>query len=284
MAAYIQTKKKLIDVGEVGNANTGDIIYDGGVKVNDNLDALYNTFGDARLYESGKGVGSQILHATGYYQKQSTQDYAAGPIENGTMHDIDTTAGTFVITLPTPKRGEMVEFINSNGSFAINEIIIAAQAGATISGKNQVSFSLANSHITFICIADTPGSAIWEYKISPMYGDFSVPVDETIAIASTSGETSISLFRKDMYDGAKLIMAAKETGVGVLDMTVSEVLLLIDSTSDTVLSDEYSVLFKNERIFTAKFEISAGQVIAKITATKPNINFSLKSIETIKTR
>ena len=66
---YVDEGKKVIDVGEVGNASTGDILYAGGVKINQNYDAIYNAFGDQRLFAAGSGEGSQKIHATSYYQK-----------------------------------------------------------------------------------------------------------------------------------------------------------------------------------------------------------------------
>lgn len=64
-----QTGKKLIDVGQIGNPSTGDPLYDGGVKLNEMVTNIYNAFGDVRLLTANNGVGTMLLHATGYYQK-----------------------------------------------------------------------------------------------------------------------------------------------------------------------------------------------------------------------
>ena len=53
---YIQTPKQLIDVGEIGNASTGDILFDGGVKINNDINAIYNAFGDQRKMATANGT------------------------------------------------------------------------------------------------------------------------------------------------------------------------------------------------------------------------------------
>lgn len=70
-----QNKKRLIDVGEIGNASTGDIIFNGGVKINEVFSDLYNVFGDRRLLKGNDGQNLMILHGTGYYQKLPRSEY-----------------------------------------------------------------------------------------------------------------------------------------------------------------------------------------------------------------
>jgi hypothetical protein len=281
MSDYRQVPKEKIDVGIQGDANTGDIIYDGGVKLNSNMDALYNSFGDARLYDLNDGDGLQLLHATGYYQKFPRLYYSKGGIESGSRHDLNTTTGSFGVTLPTPKLGEMVEFINSNGSFAINPITIQAQAGGDIEGEQLVIINHGFVKLTFVCTDDTPNSAKWQYKIEPMFGDFSVPINTTFDIDNATA-FPIALCKKEMYEGIKLMVSAYEVIHGTKERTVSEILLLIDADDNTVLSDEYSVIFKNEKIFTIDFIVNNGIVQANVVTTKPHIKFSIKTIETIK--
>lgn len=281
MTTYVQTKKKLIDVGEVGNANTGDIIYDGGVKLNEALNALYNTFGDVRLWDVNEGVGSQVLHASGYYQKNPYSYYAKSPVDVGSMHDINTIAQTFVVTLPNPKLGECCEFINSNGSWSTNKITFKAQDGADIMGSKTIDVTHGYSRVEFTCIDDTQNSAKWGYRISPMFGDFSVPVNTTIEIDKIAPK-SIPLYTKTLYDGVKLMMSAVEVKAGIRERTVSEVLIMTDPEDNKVYSDEYSVLFKNEKLFVADFLVVNNKVTVKITPTKDKIKFSIKTIETIK--
>lgn len=281
MTQYIQPTKKLVDVGEIGNANTGDIIYDGGVKINEGITALYNTFGDIRMWEVNMGVGAQKLHGTGYYQKNPTSYYARNPVDMGSMHDLNSISQSFNVTLPTPKLGESVEFINSNGSFAVNKVVFKAQAGGDIMGASTVDMTHGFVHVKFMCIDDTVGASKWNYKFTPMFGDFTVPTNTTLEIAKTSPKT-IPLFNKSLYDGVKLIMSGTEIKTGIKERTLSEVLLMVDTESDTVYADEYSVIFKNEKVFSVEFSVVNSVVVAKVTTPKNSIKFSIKSIETIK--
>ena len=283
MTTYVQPTKKLIDVGEVGNANTGDIIYDGGVKLNAGLTALYNTFGDVRLWDTAEGVGSQKLHAGGYYQKNPTSYYARGPVDAGSLHDLNTISQTFSVSLPAPKIGECVEFINSNGSFSVNKIVFRAQAGGDIAGAATLEVSQGSVRVTFICVDETTGSAKWNYLITPMFGDFTVPANTTVEIAKAVPQT-IPLFNKSLYDGVKLIISAYEIKAGVKERTLSEVLLMVDPEDNKVYSDEYSVLFKTDKVYDVEFSIVNNIVVARVTSTKDRIYFSVKSIETIKAK
>lgn len=281
-----QKFKQRIDTGEIGNANSGDILFDGGVKLNENLDALYNVFGDIRLYEQGEqGVGRQILHATGYYQHFEPNFYSAGQVEPGSRHDLNTNTSTFTVNLPTAKRGEMVEFFNSNGSFKTNPIIFKPEAGCSIVGKNELKVSSPYVHVSFICINDTPNASVWDYRIAPMFGDFSVPVDIVEQISSLN-DTIIDLFDKTLYTGIKLIVSAEGIVAGNKERTMSEILLMIDPDTDEVYANEYSVVFKNKKIYDLTFSISRNQV--SVTAKVPadagtqNVRMAIKSIETIK--
>ena len=279
--AYTQQEKQRIDVGEKGDANTGDIIYDGGVKLNRTLDNLYNAFGDQRLYSIGSGDNLQKLFATGYYQKLPPSEYAS-KIELGSMHDLDTTTGDLVINLPTPKLGEQVKFINSNGTFQSNKAILRCDAGSSIRGSNELDLIHPYSHITLTCINDVGATKVWDYKIEPMFGDYSVPVDTSKVEIEANAKVTIDLFDKSTYSGAKLVLSAKELKSGQKEMTVSEILLMIDSDGNTIYSDEYSVLFKTKKIFNIDFKITGNRCLADVTASDSKINFAIKTIETIK--
>lgn len=282
MTTYVQSKKQKIDVGQVGNANTGDIIYDGGVKVNDNLDALYNAFGDIRLYDAGKeGVGSQTLHAAGYFQKLPTSYYSRNAVESGSQHDLNTLVATFIITMPTPKLGEQCRFINSNGSFSTNKIVFKAQPGGDIRGLPELEIDQGFIMIEFTCVSDVNNASKWDYKIMPMFGDFSVPVNETVEVTKTT-PVSIPLFNKVAYEGTKLVLSAAETKAGVKERTISEVLVMIDPEDNKIYADEYSVIFKNEKVYSLEFLVDRNVATVRVSTTKDRIKFSIKSIETIK--
>lgn len=281
MAVYTQIAKQRIDTGKVGNANSGDIIYDGGKKLNENLDALYNTFGDLRLFNIEQGVGNQLLHATGYFQKHGVEYYTNNVIQVGSRHDLNTTAGSFKLTLPTPKLGEMVEFINSNGSFKKTPVIIKAGSGSSIDGNNEVTITNPYSFIQFICIDDTPSAAKWMYRISQLFGDYSVPID-TIEEVDNLGSKKIELFNKELYSGVKLIISAEEIKSGVKEMTMSEVLLMVDAEDDKIYSDEYAVIYKNNKIYNIDFSVENDICVATVSTTLSRMMISIKSIETIR--
>lgn len=276
-----QKPKQRIDVGIAGDANTGDIIFDGGVKLNENLDALYNTFGDQRLFDVAQGEASQVLHATGYYQKLPTVEYTRSPVERGSMHDLDTTASTFQVTLPDPTRGECVEFINSNGSWTINPIIFKPQVGASIAGNTELRINQGSIRIRFTCTNETTGSARWDYFIEPLNGDFSVPINKTVEIDSSTA-TNIVLFKSGEYTGIKLLVSAEEITTGVKERTISEILVMADTETSTAYSDEYSVIYKNAKAYNIEFLYSSGSVVARVTSNLSKIRFSIKAIETIK--
>ncbi|WWS25377.1 hypothetical protein vBKpnAMK6_00436 [Klebsiella phage vB_Kpn_AM_K6] len=97
---YTDKGKKIIDVGEIGNASTGDILYDGGVKINDNFDAIYNAFADQRLFAAGGGALNQKIHATSYYQKIKFGDAnSAGTVPMGSCIDADCSEGAVQVAL-----------------------------------------------------------------------------------------------------------------------------------------------------------------------------------------
>ena len=111
----LQEPKELIDIGEIGNTATGDILYDGGEKLNKVINALYNTLSDYRLTALNDGIGKSVLHATGYYQKHP-RSYYTQPIDIGSLHDINVNDGTLTIRLPKALLGEGVVLANINGS------------------------------------------------------------------------------------------------------------------------------------------------------------------------
>lgn len=286
MATYTQKEKSIIDVGEVGNASTGDIIYDGGVKINDNFNAVYNVFGDQRLYALALGEDRQTLHATGYYQKLNSGDYGIA-IEPGSMHDINTTGGPITVTLPEPKIGELCEFINSNGSWALNDVVFQPKAGTgSIAGNARIAIKNAYSKVTFVCIDETPSKAVWQYKVEPITGDFSVPINGIQDIDNTK-TWPVRLFERDLYEGVKLVVSGVEIVAGQKKRTLSEILLMIDveanSNKGIVYSDEYSVINNGEnKTFNIDFSVNPdGYVYANVTTELTKLRFSIKSIETI---
>lgn len=279
----MQMTKKRIDVGQIGNPSTGDILYDGGVKLNEVIDSLYNTFGDERLYKSASlGANIQFLHATGYYQKKSRTDYAQAPIDMGSCHDIDTTAGPITVTLPNAKQGEGCYFINSNGSISpANPLIIRPQSGETIVGApNDLTITAPNVRVIVWCTKIDGSEKFWEYGLSPMFGDSMLPVEKTLNI--NTNPTNVRICGKSEYSGVKLMLSAKSLDGSVFK--TAEALLAVDSRDNKVYVTEYAVIKNTEsEIYDVRYFVGAGDIVYAEVKTKTGAaRFSIKAIDTIK--
>lgn len=278
----LQATKKRIDVGVIGNPSTGDILYDGGVKLNVVIDALYNTFGDYRQYSSAsEGADSQILYATGYYQKLSRQYYAGNTIDIGSMHDADTSGGALTMTLPNAKLGEGCIFINSNGSISpANPLIIRPQAGESILGTSgSLTITAPYARVMVWCTKNEGSEKYWEYGITPMFGNSLMPVEKTILATVTP--TNIRIAGKNEYSAIKLLVAARNTAGTVFKN--SEYLISVDTVTNSVLNTEYAVL-KNtsDELYSIRFFIGVGDnVYAEVTSLSGQVRFSIKAIDTI---
>lgn len=281
---FEQTAKQVVDVGELGNASTGDILYDGGVKINDNFSAIYNAFGDQRYYSSADGEGNQKIYATGYYQKLTAVSYVASAVDNGTCHDIDTSSGAVSVRLSKGKLGEAVYFVNSNGSFSkSNPLKIIANDSFT-DGSAYITISNPFSRVECWCTeVEADGTAVWSYKLTSMFGDDYSPIQGTYSI--TSDKTTITICTTD-YAAIKLLISAG-TSDGEMRRT-SEVLLMIDSVGDVVYNTEYAVLKFGDTndaddLYSISYSIDANSnVIATVTTTKSNVRFSVQSLTTQK--
>ncbi|UOX40533.1 baseplate wedge tail fiber protein connector [Aeromonas phage GomatiRiver_11] len=279
----LQDTKKLIDVGVIGNPSTGDILYDGGVKLNKVINAIYNTFGDYRLFSSAsEGADSQILYATGFYQKLSRQYYAGNPIDIGSMHDADTSTGALTMTLPNAKFGEGCIIINSNGSISpANPLIIRPQAGETILGTGgNLVITAPYARVIVWCTKDEGSQKYWEYGISPLFGDTTMPVEKTILATTTP--TNIRIAGKNEFAAIKLMTSARNTAGTVFKN--AEVLLGIDTVANTVLNTEFAVLKNTDsEVVETRYFIGAGDTVyAEVKSLSGQVRFSIKAIDTIK--
>lgn len=282
----MQKKKKLIDVGEIGNAQTGDILFDGGVKLNSVLTDVYNVFGDRRLLTGNDGENLMILHGTGYYQKLGRQEYIS-EVEIGSMHDISTLDGPLVVRLPTNcKAGERVKIQNFDGSWENFTLSVDAQVGGNIDGKQIQQYNQKNCEIQFICTDDSQLNVRgWKALITPLYGDHYVPIDIKATLSARS-TTSSEIYKTNLYSVIKLIIVGEEL-INTNEVThkqTMEVLLLNDKTQ--VLSTEYAVLYTQpEKFFNVEFTMQTDKsvVLAKISQNSTKqIRVHLKQIEQIK--
>ena len=224
------TTKKRIDTGVVGNPSTGDILYDGGNKINDNFDAIFDAFGDQRLKDVDHGAGRQVIHATGYYQKKSRQSYAGSPVDIGSLHDIDTTQGAIIAILPKAKVGEGVVFINSNGSLSTNTpLTIRTQAGDSLSGfAGDATITQPYSRISVWCTAVEGTRCTWRVGIESMFVDNTTPLDRTVNVTAVA--SNVAIVSKNEYNTIKLVTVA--SNVAGNKMQSSETLLMIDAKNN----------------------------------------------------
>lgn len=284
MAIYKQEPKQLIDTGEIGNASTGDILFDGGNKINDDINAIYNSFGDQRKMATANGQGEkgQTIHATGYYQKTARGDFST-PIPIGTMHDIDTTEGGILVTLSKGVPGELVVFVNSNGSISSSNplTILAQDSFVGISGPLIVT--VPYSRVECWCIGLVGGSAVWNYSIDSLFGQKQTPIEGTYAAAAA---TSIPLFHKSEYNFAKLVFTCQTTDAKRIKN--AEINILIDSIGSQIISTEYSVMRlgnvdEEDEIAKIDFNIDASGIVqAVVTPTSGSLRVAVKSIATQK--
>ena len=283
-----QEVKQYIDVGEIGNASTGDILYDGGVKINHNFDSVYNAFGDQRLGSVGHGEGNQTIHATGYYQKANQYDFRT-PIALGTMWDVDTTTGAASPTIVSGKPGECVVFVNSNGSFSVNSPLSVAVAAGSFAGiQGPLNITTPYSRVECWCVKKENGVSVWNYSVSSMFGDKQAAINGTFPVAGA--ESKIRIAHVDEYNTIKLLVTAMNPNSS--KMRQSEINLLVENTAGIdhskkkVHATEFAVFrvgntSEEDEIVKIGFEIDTnGFVNALVSSSVSGIKLAIKSIAT----
>lgn len=281
---FIQAPKTQIDVGEIGNANTGDILFDGGEKINSNMLALYNMFGDQRFWNSNTAEGNQTIHATGYFQKVVPSDFRT-PVAMGTQWDVDTTIGAANPILGLGKVGECVSFINSNGSCSVSRpIVIQPQGGSFVGVQAGLTITQPFSRVDCWCIKVDGSVPTWNYSITPLFGSREVPIELTEAIGQANVEKKIGIAHMSEYNTIKLLITGTSADGQLIRQ--SETNLLIDRRLKNVHSTEFAVLRvghanEDDEIIDIKYGIGAGDIVEMILNTKyPNMRIAVKSIAT----
>jgi hypothetical protein len=296
---FEQEAKQLIDVGEIGNASTGDILFDDGNKINNNFNGIYNAFGDQRKMALDNGQGSgvgQVIHATGYWQKSNDPLEFTTPVPNGSQYDIDTSGGAVQVTLSKGVRGEAVFFCNSNGSFSpTNPLTIDANdTFATVTGSLRIT-----SPYVFVkcwCISDEGGRSVWDYSVESMFGEKHIPTDGTWQLGAVGTSVDIPLFHNTEFTVAKYLITA-ETSNGSKAKSC-EINIHIDRIKKEVNSVEYAVIRIGavdtpatsttpeviDKIFVPSFAInpSTGYVVLTLTPGVAGLRAAVKAIATQK--
>lgn len=283
----IQTTKKRIDTGEPEQPDSGDTIHDGGNKINSNIDNIYNAFGDYRYFIAGNGnagVGNMTIHATGYYQKYTSQYYASNTVDIGSLHDIDTTTGPVRVRLPSllkgRRRGELITIINSSGSCSFSNPIIIETTGSDVIVE-QSSLTITEPYIMVtLCVTDeseTDGK--WMFGTQSLFSQNATPPTKTYAF--TNEELTIPLFNTNSYNGAKLLISVFDKTLNSKLNEFAEVLLSVQDTD--VRSTEYARIKGTKTLYSAKYEIKDNFVNLMIKGVDTNsAKITVKILETIK--
>ncbi|ASD52069.1 baseplate wedge tail fiber protein connector [Pseudomonas phage PspYZU05] len=282
----IQIPKQNIDLGQIGNASTGDILYDGGKKINENFDAVYNSFGDQRMFAADAGSGNMTIHATGYYQKATHPTEYLTPIPLGSLRDIDTTDGAVQVTLAKGKAGECIEFVNSNGSFSVNNPL-SIQAIDNFEGlSGNLIVTQPYSKVTCWCISAENNVSVWRYSITSMFSHSVNPIEGTWQIPAGSIPLKLRICNELEFNTIKLLTSAQTSDSSKL--RTSEIHLLINSVRNEVYSSEFAVMrqgntSEEDEIITYSFEIDAlGNVNMIFNSTVVGLRVAVKTISALK--
>ena len=279
-----QETKRVIDVGEVGNASTGDILYDGGVKINSNFNGIYNAFGDQRLGAIADGENLQTIYATGYYQKVTQRDFKT-PVAMGTMWDVDTSSGAASPIITAGLQGESVEFINTNGSWSVGTPLVITLSGGTFSGvQGSLVVTAPFSKVVCWCTSVNGTTANWNYSITSLFGDFKSPIDGSYSALISNDPIRIA--HSTEYDSIKLLITCSNSNKSKLRH--SEVSLLIDSTNKNVYSTEYGVIkvgntSEDDEIVDISYDIDLNNYLnINISSKISGMKVAIKTIATQK--
>lgn len=281
-----QKLKQRVDTGEIGNASTGDILFDGGNKINENFDAVYNAFGDQRLFDDTTlGVARQKIHATGYYQKLEDQNESyVAPVELGSMHDMDTSSGAVYVNLPKGKRGELVVFVNSNGSISVNNPLRITPNNSFVGIAGDLIVTSPFVRVECWCISDDGGRAVWDYSMTSLFGQRHMPLEKTFNLSTTPSDIRIAHISE--FNTIKLMVSA--TSPDGKRLKTAEIMLLVDFLGKKVYQTEYAVLKsgpddEDAEMYKLDFKIGTGDyVVVAAQSLKGTLRFAIKTIATQK--
>lgn len=171
--------QRVINVGTAGVSNTGDNLYEGGQKINQNFDDIYRAFARRTFAAADK-----TLHAGGCYQIITNAEMvdlagnaSSNPFnptaarvynaESGDLLFLDPVSSTIptVVRLPDAHKGDTVTIVNFFTSTDPDIVAAVPMVGPeSIYGIGQ-AFTLPNLSIsTFRCIDDdlpNLNSAVW---------------------------------------------------------------------------------------------------------------------------
>lgn len=277
-----QVTKRVVDLGELGNASTGDILYDGGVKINENFDSVYNAFADQRLFSTDAGANLQLIHATGYFQKSTDPAAFIPPVSIGSQHDIDTTSGTIYVNLPKGKLGEGVIFANFNGSISIDNALVIRPNDRFVGVAGELKITSPFVKVECWCVSDSGGVSVWNYSISSLFGTSYTPVDATYRLTAGTPR-DVVIAHRDEFRTIKLLLTA--TSADGKKVKSSEVNLLVDPTTNSVYDTEYASIRlgsndEEDEIYTVTYSVKGGYVTLTAKTDVVGLVVAIKTINT----
>lgn len=277
-----QEPKQIINTGVKGNQGTGDIIYDGGEKINLNFDGIYNSFSDATKYSINNGEGLQKIHGTGYYQRYPNSYYNANMIEMGSMHNVDTSTGPLNIRLPKGVPGECVVFVNTNGSLSVDSParITPNEMDVILGHTSTLELTLPHTRTELWCVNNANGISVWTYKIVSLFGNEVVPINGTYIVDKAIEPVKIGP-AKDINTIKLLLSGISNDGTKI---KASEILVAVDIIKGEVYSNEFSVLKNSEdEVFKATFSVEGdGSLYLILEPTNAYAKVSVKSTDLIR--
>lgn len=276
---FEQNPKRRIDLGQIGNASTGDILYDGGEKVNSNFDAIYNAFADQRFMSAASGESNMVIHATGYYQKVNQQEFRT-PIKLGSQYDVDASQGSVSPILPRGKKGEGCVFVDFGGTVSTETpLVIYVSDGAIDGAPDGLRITTPYTKVEVWCVSDVAGAIKWKARVSSLFGESLYPIEETIEAVSSG--TRVKIAHISQYRSVKLLLTASNPDGTKLRQ--SEVNLLVDTLNKKVYHTEFAVqrvgATENDDFLTLEFTVDQTNTIYGIfRSTVRNLKVGIKTL------
>ena len=313
--------KRNLNTGIPGQVGTADTVNEGGIKIADNFNQIYDTFADLRLTSSGTQIGKQVLHASGVYQLID-QDSNLRP---GGLYTVDATDLEEPLTVYLPP---IKEFSTSSydGSYAVSGTKIVLQdatsswgdagiiiesalgdtiTGAVVDGDSQKLYVLeSDQEICLVAFYDTDsGNARWKVA-SRNINTFDTQPSEINSHFSDNFETEVFLLDMRSFKTIKYLVYAEELNPSgdIVRTSSSEILLLgmpinkVSTTPQELSStqyatvmwdeqdDDYSDLFEYDFMAYVDIITNKPRAVMNVTSevTPPNtLNISINTIDII---
>ena len=219
------TTKKLIDLGTPGDETSGDTLNEGGSKINDNVNSLWNTFSD----DEGLLIGT-LPYTRNYNYANSLQP--------NRLYDIDTTSGSLIVRLAPAseqiyKTGDVIVLRDYKGNwYNANVALVVQNEDGSISGRTQIAFRNSLIEVRLVCVDGVANQ--WVYSITSMVERTYKEVDIVRSVTPSNPLQEI-IYRTDVFHSMKFLITAS-SNVNPNHKSVSEILVTDDGT-DAIFTD-----------------------------------------------